>query len=295
MQALLDLLPDAAILVDREGRIVHVNAQSEALFGYAPTELLNQPVEVLMPERFRQQHVGERQRYVLQPTKRVMGQRSRELWGRRKDGSEFPVDIAIGPFEEAGDGSLVLALVRDMTMRREMERTLQEQQERLRAIVETSRDAIVAADQQGRVTYWNPAAEAMFGYSTEEMRGQPLTRIMPERFKAAHTAGMSRFLTTGEPRVIGQTVELAGLRKDGTEFPLELSLANWKRDGEAMFAAIIRDSTERKRKEETIRKQADDARKQLEIMYGREERVLDLKHEINALLKELGRPPQYGT
>lgn len=122
MQTVLELLPDAVILVDREGRIVQVNTQTDALFGYAQGELLHQPVEVLMPERFRQQHVGERRRYVLQPTKRLMGQRSRELWGRRKDGSEFPVDIAIGPFEEAGNGPLVLALVRDMTSRREMER-----------------------------------------------------------------------------------------------------------------------------------------------------------------------------
>jgi PAS domain S-box-containing protein len=224
-----------------------------------------------------------------------MGQRGVELWGRRKDGSEFPVDIAIGPFEEAGDGPLVLALVRDMTRHKEMERTLEEQRERMRAIIETSRDAIVAADQEGRVRYWNPAAQVMFGYTAEEMSGQPLTRIMPERFRDAHTAGMSRFISTGQSRVIGQTVELAGLRKDGTEFSLELSLASWTRDGEAMFAAIIRDVTERKKQEQLIRKQAEEARKQLEIMFGREERVLEVKHEVNALLKELGRPPKYGT
>ncbi len=295
MQALLELLPDAAILTDHEGRIVQASRQAEVMFGYGSGELLNQPVEMLMPERLRRHHVKQRQGYVRQPTKRLMGQRGVELWGRRKDGSEFPVDIAIGPFEAAGNGPLVLALVRDMTLRREMESQLREQRERLRAIVETSRDAIVAADQQGRVTYWNPTAESMFGYSAEEMHGQPLTRIMPERFKAAHTAGMSRFLMTGEPRVIGQMVELAGLRKDGTEFPLELSLASWKRDSEAMFAAIIRDITERKRIEETLRKDKDALERDMKIMMDREGRVVELKQEINALLKELGRPPQYGA
>lgn len=153
----------------------------------------------------------------------------------------------------------------------------------------------MAADQAGRVTYWNPAAETMFGYTAQEMNGQPLTRLIPERFRQAHTAEMNRFLSTGQSRVIGQTVELAGVRKDGTEFPLELSLASWKRDGEVMFAAIIRDITARKEQERLIRKQAEEARKQLEIMYSREERVLELKREVNDLCKQLGLAPKYGV
>lgn len=292
LREVAEFLPDGVVLADREGRIVYASPLAESMFGYGRGELQGQPIEVLMPKRHNAQHVEHRKRYVLEPKRRLMGQAAAELLGRRKDGGEFPVDIALAPMEVNG-GVHVLALVRDVTARREAESQLREQRERLRAIVETSRDAIVAADQAGRVTYWNPAAESMFGYSAEEMQGQPLTRIMPERFEAAHTTGMSHFLTTGEPQVIGQTVELAGLRRDGTEFPLELSLASWKRDSEAMFAAIIRDITKRKEQEQIISKQAEETRKQLEIMYGREERVLDLKHEVNALLKELGRPPQY--
>lgn len=293
LREVAEFLPDGVVLADREGRIVYTSPLAESMFGYGRGELQGQPIEVLMPKRYNAQHVEQRKRYVLEPKRRLMGQAAAELWGRRKDGGEFPVDIALAPMEANG-GVHVLALVRDVTARRGAESQLREQRERLRAVVETSRDAIVAADQTGRVTYWNPAAESMFGYSTEEMQGQPLTRIMPERFRDAHREGMSRFLATGQSQVIGQTVELAGLRRDGAEFPLEVSLASWKRDGEPMFAAIIRDITARKEQERIIHKQADDARKQLGIMYGREERVLDLKHEVNALLKELGRPPRYG-
>jgi PAS domain S-box-containing protein len=252
MQALLDLLPDTAILVDREGRIVQANQQAEVVFGYGSSELLNQPVEVLMPERFRQQHVGERQRYVLQPTKRVMGQRGVELWGRRKDGSEFPVDIAIGPFEAAGNGPLVLAVIRDMNERKVIETVLRESEERLRVIVDTARDTIISAGKDGRITSFNKAAEQMFGYVAADVLGQPLTVLMPERFREAHTQGMKRFTSTGESRVIGQLLELVGLKRDGQEFPIELSLATWKIGADPSFTAIIRDVTERHHREQAL-------------------------------------------
>ena len=145
MQTGLELLPDAAILVDREGRIIYTNAQTNVLFGYAQGELLNRPVEVLMPERFNRQHVEDRQQYTLQPTRRVMGQRGKELSGRRKDGSEFPVDIAIGPFEAAGNGPFVLAVIRDMTERKRIEETLRKDKDAL------ERDMKIMMDREGRV------------------------------------------------------------------------------------------------------------------------------------------------
>ena len=100
----------------------------------------------------------------------------------------------------------------------------------LRAIVDAANDGIVSADAGGDIIQVNRAAEQMFGYPTSELLGRPLTVLMPERFHDAHRAGFMRFLTTGEARVIGRTVELAGLRKDGREFPIELSLAASRTD-----------------------------------------------------------------
>src|SRR5437867_6436017 len=133
------------------------------------------------------------------------------------------------------------------------EEALRDSEERFRAVAETATDAIVAADKSGHITYCNPGAERIFGYAARDAIGRPLTLLMPQRFHDAHRQGLARFLTTGEAHVVGRTVELVGQRKDGTEFPLELSLASWKVGGDTFFAGILRDITERKRAEELLR------------------------------------------
>jgi len=293
-QGISGLLPDGLVLVDREGLIVFASTVAESMFGYPAGALTGQPIEVLVPQRNRGQHVGHRQQYAAEPRTRVMGGIGMELHGRRKDGTEFPVDIALAPIDQ-GDDPVTLALIRDVTARQQMEVALHERELRLRAILETARDAIIGADQEGHVTYWNPAAATMFGYTAEEMKGQPLSGIMPERFREAHETGLRRFAHTGESRVIGRVLELAGLRKDGHEFPLELSLASWKDGERVMIAAIIRDTTQRKAKNDTILEQKAALEKQIQLMLGREERVLELKREVNELLGKLGMEQRYRT
>jgi adenylate cyclase len=113
------------------------------------------------------------------------------------------------------------------------------------AIVRSATDAIVTADSRGVVVSWNKAAEAMFGYEEAEIVGSSLTIIVPERFRTAHEAGLGRVVSTGETRITGSTVEVWGLHKDGSEFPIELSLATWEEGAERFFSGIIRDITER--------------------------------------------------
>jgi len=122
-------------------------------------------------------------------------------------------------------------------------------EERFRALTGSAGDAIVSADSRGEITYFNPGAERAFGYSAEEAIGRPLTLLMPERLQEAHRRGLQRYLKTGEARVIGRPVELTGKRKDGTEFPVELSLASWGGGKAPSFVAIIRDITDRKKLE----------------------------------------------
>jgi PAS domain S-box-containing protein len=129
------------------------------------------------------------------------------------------------------------------------EKSLRESEERFRSVVESATDAIVQADQRGHILSLNKAALRFFGYTAEEMLGKPLTILMPARYRAAYQQGLERLRTTGESGVIGRTVELHGLRKDGSEFPLELSLGTWKAKGENFFSGIIRDITEQKKTE----------------------------------------------
>jgi PAS domain S-box-containing protein len=129
---LFESAPDAIVVTDRDGRVVRVNAQAEALFGYPRAEILNQPVGVLIPERYRDQHEALRMSFVTAPRRRAMTL-DRELWARRKDGSSLPVDIALGPVQTE-EGVLVLATVRDVTERRNMELALRAKTEELREI-----------------------------------------------------------------------------------------------------------------------------------------------------------------
>ena len=121
-----------------------------------------------------------------------------------------------------------------------------EEDDLFRAVAETASDGIVSADQHGNIVYWNQAAKRMFGYSTSEVRGRALTVLMPERLRKAHQEGIRRVVSTGESRLSGKIIELVGLRKDGIEFPLELSLSTWTTSEGRGFTGIIRDITQRK-------------------------------------------------
>src|SRR5262249_19427671 len=135
----------------------------------------------------------------------------------------------------------------DVTDRHQWEEALSESERRYRQLTEASQDAIVVADQDGQITLFNPAAERIFGYQSAEVLGQPLTILIPEGLRERHKQGFQRYLETRQARVIGRLVELQGRRKDGTEFPLELSLSAVDLGGEVRFLGAIRDSTERHR------------------------------------------------
>ncbi|MFA5808795.1 MAG: PAS domain S-box protein, partial [Thermoleophilia bacterium] len=123
--------------------------------------------------------------------------------------------------------------------------SLEKSEERFRSVTQSANDAIISADSQGNIISWNKGAQNLFGYSEEEALGRPVTMLMAEHYREIHRNGMERFLETGEPRVMGNTVELNGQRNDGAEFPIELSLSSWNTKEGTFFASIIRDITAR--------------------------------------------------
>jgi len=203
------------------------------------------------------------------------------FWWDSPSGGRRHIDATYDPFFE-GDGSVSAVVVdaRDSTERKRVEEQLEgsvtkleaanqqlqlemterkaaqqafrESEGRFRAVIQAAADAIVGADSDGGITFFNPAAEATFGYRSDDVLGKPLWHLMPERYRDAHQKGLERYRSTGEAHVMGKTVELWGRRQDGTEFPLELSLSTWETTEGSFYTGIIRDITERKEAEEQL-------------------------------------------
>ncbi|HUX92035.1 MAG TPA: PAS domain S-box protein [Gallionellaceae bacterium] len=179
-----------------------------------------------------------------------------EIWNRRKNGEVYPNWLTITVVKNK-DGTIAnyVAMLTDITERKKVERELgaanqllQENMASTQMLVDSAMDGIISMDQDGRVTGWNPQAEKIFGYTSAEALGREVAElIVPTIHREAHRQGIARFMRTGTPSIIGKRIEILGLRADGSEFPLELTITTLNRDGVHFFSAYSRDITERKR------------------------------------------------
>src|SRR5260221_1832019 len=242
-QTFLEAAPDAIVVVDREGIIVGINALTEVMFGYSRAELLGQPVELLIPERFRDHHQHDRSAYSQSPRTRPMGL-DRELWGRRKSGQEFLVQISLSPIKSGGE-TLVTSIIRDVTAQRAAEA-------RFRSLLESAPDGIVVVDANGTIVIVNSQTERLFGYTRQELVGQPVEMLVPHRVRPTHDRDRLAYTADPKLRPMGAGRTLSGRTKAGEEFPVEISLSPLVTDQGRMVMSIIRDITERRRAEEII-------------------------------------------
>jgi len=247
-EGLLEAVPDALVGVDHAGVIRFVNRQTELLFGYDRGDLIGAPLETLVPESLRPIHEVHREGYVAAPFTRIMGA-DLELRGRRRDGTQFPVDIALS-HTDTEDGPLVIAAVRDITGRKKTEEAHQ-QSEQLAAIVEHSDDAISGKTFDGIFTSWNPAAERMYGYSADEITGKSIDLLSPPGQTGEMHTILAR-IRAGQPV---ERLETTRVRKDGSAITVSLTVSPiHDRHGAITGASTIaRDMTEQREAFEAAR------------------------------------------
>jgi len=216
LDAIFRAAPIALVLVARPGTIALANEEAERLFGYQAGEMVGQPIELLVPDRLRAKHVGDRSKFLSSPQTRHMGV-SRALFALRKDGSEVPVEIALKSLETRG-GNFVMAVVVDITERRYLER-------RFEMAIEAAPIAMLMLDADGRMTLVNRQAEKLYGYSRAELLGQPVEVLLPPEHRPRDLRQREEFFRATAPQRLGSPLrELSGLRKDGTQFPIEVGL-----------------------------------------------------------------------
>jgi PAS domain S-box-containing protein len=279
-QLIVESAPTAMILVNKEGKIAFVNSYTERLFGYSRSELIGQPVEVIIPNRYRQGHPDFRGAFFNSPQARAMGA-GRELFALRKDMTEFPVEIGLNPLVTV-EGTLVLAAIIDISERKQAE-------ERMRLVVESAPNAMVLVNQEGMITLVNSQTEKLFGWSRRELVGRGLETLIPGRFKENHPQYRMSFFAGPKVRPMGAGRELYALKKDGTEFPVEIGLNPIHSPEGNLVLASITDITERKLleanrlKSDFLANMSHELRTPLNAVLGFSELLIDRKvGELNA-------------
>ena len=242
---LFDDSADPILLLDKSG-FTKCNAAAIALLGYdTPEEFLTKKPWEISPEH---QPDGTRssEQAVLMMEKAIKEGYNRFEWVHlRSDGSELYVEVMLTPVVLKGKQSLY-TIWRDIGDRKKAEQALRESEEHFRAVAQSANEAIITSDSSGSILSWNSGAEKIFGFTEAEIIGQQMTLIMPERYAEGHRQGLKRVSESNERHVIGRTIELFGLNKNGTEFPIELSLAEWETTTGKYFTGIIRDVSVRK-------------------------------------------------
>jgi len=255
-RGLLEAAPDAMVVVNQRGEIVLLNVQAEKQFGYHRDELLGQKVTNIIPVGFAERLIADDLRSAEDASTQQIGT-GIELIARRKDGSEFPIEIMLSPLEST-EGTLVTAAIRNISVRKAAETHLSQMEGRYRGLLEAAPDAMVVVNQGGEIVLLNVQAEKQFGYRRDELLGQKVTNIIPVGFAERLIADDLRSAEDASTQQIGTGIELIARRKDDSEFPIELMLSPLRNTEGILVTAAIRDISVRKKAAEVLLEKVDE-------------------------------------
>jgi PAS domain S-box-containing protein len=239
----VEAAPTAMIMVDESGTILLVNTQAERLFGYQRGELVGRSIDMLVPARQRADHKRHRNAFSELPETRGMAP-GREIYGLRRDGTEVPIEVGLTPIVTQ-DGLVVLSSIVDISERRQAE-------ERFRLAVEAAPNGMVMVNARGEMVLVNAEAERMFGYAREELSGRNIEMLVPQRFRSGHVTHRAAFALKPERRLMSAGRDLFGVRKNGSEFPLEIGLNPINTPQGVLVLCSVVDITERTLAQESL-------------------------------------------
>ncbi len=240
-----DAAPNGFVLISEHGTIASVNQELCRMFGHNADHLVGRSVDALLPEAFRAQHAEHRRQFLAAPSRRRMGE-GRVLNGQHALGHVFPVEIGLTPLVTQAGDSMVLASVVDMSDRHDLALAFQ-------GLFDASPYGLMLVDDTGVIVQSNAALSAALGHTPSALKGQPLHRLLPERYQAQHSGLMQGYTRTGGARMMGQGRDLTALHADGKEVAVEIGLNRVRWQGRAMTLAVVTDISARKRLEADLK------------------------------------------
>ena len=250
----LGVMRDGFITIDKNGVIAIFNPAAEKMFGYKKAEMIGRPFEILIPERYKEFYKNNIADFFKTGKPNNAIGRTYERVGNHKNGREFPIEMSINQAVNK-EKKLLFAVVQDLSERKQLEKSLKENEDNFRNVTSSANDAIIMADENGKISFWNSAAEKIFGYDKTEVMGKDMaTHIFPENVAQDMKNRLESFGIIGKDLFVGKTNEIMAERKNGEQFLMELSLSALKIKDKIQSLGIIRDITERKQLEEEIQK-----------------------------------------
>lgn len=266
MSLVFECAPNGVVLTRPSGQIVLVNAECERMFGYSRTDLIDSPVETLLPARFRQAHATLRRGHAVESRFGAMGE-GREFVGLHSDGTEFPMEVGVSS-TRTPVGIMVVETIVNISVRKRIELMFQK-------VVESAPCALLMIDASGLIVLINPQATFLFGYSRAEMVGSPLEMLLPQRLRAFYLAHRSAFTLAPHIRQLGASGELMARRKDGSEFSVEIGLNPVPSDAGALVLATVTDITQRSKMQRELR----------QVNFDLEEFIYAASHDLKSPLQ----------